>query len=141
MISSKFKFCYVDTNIVISRIAPDRNKYMVSQQLDIARAKEFTFLTSDLTRLELSRFLHRINDDQSSSTTFENHIRDALAGIELIRLNTKTLGSAARFPFPHLGSLDSIHLASAHMVRATHFLTSDRQLINACAELGIATSF
>ena len=141
MITSGFNICYIDTNILISRISPEPNATSDIQTLGTIRAKEFTFLTSELTRLEVSRFIHRLNTNDSSSASIEKHVKDALAGIELIRLNNRTLEIAARFPFPHLGSLDSIHLASAQMVGATHFLTRDRQLVTACAELGIATTF
>jgi predicted nucleic acid-binding protein len=126
---------------LISRISPELNASTDIQTLEAMRAKEFTFLTSELTRLEISRFLHRLHTNNSSSVSLEKHVRDALAGIELIRLNNRTLEIAARFPFPHLGSLDSIHLASAQMVGATHFLTRDRQLIDAGTQLGIATTF
>ena len=126
---------------MISRISPEPKADTDIQTLETMRAKKFTFLTSELTRLEVSRFLHRLNTNDSSSTSIDRYVKDALAGIELIRLNNRTLEIAARFPYPHLGSLDSIHLASAQMVGATHFLTRDHQLINACTQLRIATTF
>lgn len=140
MITSGFNICYIDTNILISRISPEPKADTDIQTLETMSAKEFTLLTSELTRLEVSRFLHRLNVNNSPSNSIENYVRDALAGIELVRLNNTTLEIAARFPYPHLGSLDSIHLASAQMVGATHFLTRDRQLINVCTQLGIATT-
>jgi predicted nucleic acid-binding protein len=135
------KICYIDTNILISRITPEQNSPKLTQQIESVRGRDFAFLTSELTRLEVSRFLHRVKDYNTNSVVFEQQNQNVLAGIQLIRLNSSTLERAASFPFTHLGSLDSIHLASAQIVGATHFLTRDRQLINACAELGIATTF
>jgi predicted nucleic acid-binding protein len=139
--SSRLKICYIDTNILISRITPEQNSPELTQQIESVRGRDFAFLTSELTRLEVSRFLHRVKDYNTNSVVFEQQNQNVLAGIQLIRLNSSTLERAASFPFTHLGSLDSIHLASAQIVSATHFLTRDRQLINACAELGIATTF
>jgi len=127
--------------MLISRITPEQNSPELTQQIESVRGRDFAFLTSELTRLEVSRFLRRVKDSNTNSVGFEQQNRNVLAGIQLIRLNSSTLERAASFPFTHLGSLDSIHLASAHIVGATHFLTRDRQLINACAGLGIATTF
>ena len=126
---------------MISRITPEQNSPELTQQIESVRGRDFAFLTSELTRLEVSRFLHRVKDYNTNSVVFEQQNQNVLAGIQLIRLNSSTLERAASFPFTHLGSLDSIHLASAQIVGATHFLTRDRQLINACAGLGIATTF
>jgi hypothetical protein len=127
--------------MLISRITPEQNSPELTQQIESARGRDFAFLTSELTRLEVSRFLHRVKDSNTDSVGFEQQNQNVLAGVQLIRLNSSTLERAASFPFTHLGSLDSIHLASAHIVGATHFLTRDRQLINACDGLGIATTF
>jgi len=139
--SSQLKFCYIDTNMLISRITPERNSPEITQQIERARGRDFVFLTSELARLEVSRFLHRVKDFNAHSVGFEQQFQNVVAGVQFIRLNSMTLERAAGFPFTHLGSLDSIHLASAQMVGATHFLTGDRQLINACGGLGIATIF
>lgn len=127
--------------MLISRITPEQNSPEITQQIENARRHDFVFLTSELTRLEVSRFLHRVKDFNTDFVGFEHHIQNVVAGVQFIRLNSTTLERAAGFSFTHLGSLDSIHLASAHIVGATHFLTGDRQLINACAGLGIATTF
>jgi uncharacterized protein len=139
--SSRLKICYLDTNILISRITLEQDSAEITQQIEKAHGRDFVFLTSELTRLEVSRFLHRVRDFNTDFVDFEQHIQKVVAGVQFLRLNSTTLEHAARFPFTHLGSLDSIHLASAHIVGATHFLTGDRQLIKACTELGIATTF
>ena len=141
MTSSALKICYIDTNTLISRITPEQNSPEIIRQIEGARGRDFAFLTSELTRLEVIRFLHRINDFNAHPLSFEQQNQNVVAGVQFIRLNSTTLEHAAGFPFPHLGSLDAIHLASAQIVGATHFLTRDRQLINACAEMGLATTF
>ncbi len=141
MTNSGLKICYIDTNVLISRITPEQDSPGLTQQIESMRGRDFAFLTSELTRLEVSRFLHRVKNFNAHSVSFEQQNQKVLAGIQLIRLNSSTLKRAAGFPFTHLGSLDSIHLASAQLVGATHFLTRDRRLINACAGLGIATTF
>lgn len=141
MTDSQLKICYIDTNMLISRITPEHNSPEITEQIESVRGRGFAFLTSELTRLEVSRFLHRVKDFNAHSVSFEQQNQNVFAGIQLIRLNSSTLERAAGFPYPHLGSLDSIHLASAQIVGATHFLTRDRQLLKACTGLGIATTF
>jgi len=48
---------------------------------------------------------------------------------------------AARLPGVYLKTLDAIHLATAIMTECDAVITQDRQLIKACTELGIATTF
>ena len=106
-----------------------------------ARASGFQLVSSELLELELWRFIHRNVEVTNDSLTGKERSKQALAGIELIRLNSGVLKMAAKFPYHHLGSLDSIHLATAHMIGATHMLTNDKQLRQACDRLGIATTF
>lgn len=80
-------------------------------------------------------------DEQSSHSEIEQRKNAALAGIELIKINTHVLNRASAISFPHLGSLDSIHLGTAQAIGASHFLTRDRQLLRACDEAGIKTTF
>ncbi len=141
MKAAKPKICYLDTSLLITRITPERNSQAIEQQVFAARKADFTFLTSALTTLEISRFLHRAHNPELTKAQFQQHKLEALAGIELVRLDAQTLKRAAHFSFPHLGSLDSIHLGTAQAVGASHFLTNDKQLIHACHEIGIKTTF
>jgi predicted nucleic acid-binding protein len=135
------RICYLDSNILISRITPERNVESTVLSFRQASIQGFTFLTSVLAALEVSRFLHRINTPALTPLQFHEHERDALAGTELVRLNSSILKRAATFTFPHLGSLDSIHLGTAQAIGASHFLTNDKQLLRACEEVGLATKF
>jgi predicted nucleic acid-binding protein len=135
------RICYLDSNVLISRITPERNSDSIALHLHQASIQGFTFLTSVLAALEVNRFLHRTSNPAMTQSQFHEHEADALAGTELVRLNTQILKRASTFPFPHLGSLDSIHLGTAQAIGASHFLTRDRQLLRACDEVGIKTAF
>ena len=55
---------------------------------------------------------------------------------------TEVIGElAARLPVMYLKTLDAIHLATAIMTECDAVITQDPQLINACTQLGIATTF
>ncbi len=127
--------------MIIKRISNEADSDDVQLQMQTARSAGFVFLSSQLAELELSRFLHRQVTATSNPPLDKSRKQVALAGIELVRLDSHTLKRAALFPFQHLGSLDSIHLSTAQIMRATHFLTRDRQLLRACQEIGIKTTF
>ncbi len=135
------RLCYIDTSVIIKRISNEADSDDVQLQMQTARSAGFVFLSSQLAELELSRFLHRQVTATSNPPLDKSRKQVALAGIELVRLDSHTLKRAALFPFQHLGSLDSIHLSTAQIMRATHFLTRDRQLLRACQEIGITTTF
>ncbi len=135
------RLCYIDTSVIIKRISNEADSDDVQLQMQTARSAGFVFLSSQLAELELSRFLHRQVTATSNPPLDKSRKQVALAGIELVRLDSHTLKRAALFPFQHLGSLDSIHLSTAQIMRATHFLTRDRQLLRACQEIGIKTTF
>ncbi len=135
------RLCYIDTSVIIKRISNEADSDDVQLQMQTARSAGFVFLSSQLAELELSRFLHRQVTATSNPPLDKSRKQVALAGIELVRLDSHTLKRAALFPFQNLGSLDSIHLSTAQIMRATHFLTRDRQLLRACQEIGITTTF
>ena len=135
------QICYLDSNVLISRISPERRSDLIAHYLQQGRLQGFTFFSSVLASLEVSRFLHRTNTPERTQKQFQEHKTDALAGTELVRLNSQMLTSASTFTFPHLGSIDSIHLGTAQAIGASHFLTNDKQLLRACEEVGLATSF
>ncbi len=135
------RLCYIDTSVIVKRIFSEEDSIEVQLQFEKARGEGFVFLSSQLAELELSRFLHGKIGPEFTPHLNQTRKKTALAGIELVRLDSHTLKRAALFPFPHLGSLDSIHLGTAQIMRATHFLTRDRQLLRACQEIGIKTTF
>lgn len=139
--STSPRMCYIDTSVIIKRMFNEADSIESRRQFQAAHLQGFVFVASQLAELELSRFLHSKTGSEFTTTLRQTRKQEALLGIELIRLNSSTLKRAALFPFQHLGSLDSIHLSTAQMVGATHFLTRDRQLLRACEEVGLATQF
>ncbi len=141
MKKQKVLICYIDLSVVIKRITHEADSTKTLSEFAHAQSQGFNLMSSELLGLELSGFLHRQVDEEYSRSVIEQQKSVALAGIELIKINTQILKRASAFPFPHLGSLDSIHLGTAQAIGASHFLTRDRQLLRACNEVGIKTTF
>lgn len=93
-------------------------------------------VSSALTVVEVSRVLTRIAPDQD----VEDIVASALASVELVALASVTLVMAARLPVRFLKTLDSLHVASALLVRADVVMTGDRQMARACQDLGLAVA-
>lgn len=93
-------------------------------------------ISSEITRVEVSRVLTRIAPDQN----VDDIVASALASVELVALASVTLVIAARLPVRFLKTLDSLHVASALLVGADIVITGDRQMARACAELGLAVA-
>jgi predicted nucleic acid-binding protein len=96
-------------------------------------------LTSDLSRLEITRTLHRAGVDPQR---VPYHVGQAVRGVYRIDLTSTVLARAMAYRTRKLGSLDSIHLASADPFRVelTHFITYDRELTKAAEGLGLPVS-
>jgi len=63
---------------------------------------------------------------------------EALRGLYVVDLTSTVLARALAYRVARLGSLDAIHLASAEPFRPelTEFVTYDKELAGAAAELG-----
>ncbi|GEM_PF-404552 len=139
--STSPRLCYIDTSVIIKRMFDEADSIETRRQFEVARLEGFVFVASQLAELELSRFLHSKTGPEFTPHSRQARKQHALLGIQLVKLDSLTMKKAALFPFQHLGSLDSIHLSTAQIMRATHFLTRDRQLLRACDEVGIKTTF
>lgn len=97
---------------------------------------ETELLTSELSRLEITRTLFRAGIDHQKVPFF---VSQALRGIYVVELTSTVLARAMAFQLPKLGSLDSIHLASAIPFRSelTGFITYDQELARAAGDLGL----
>ncbi|MEO3751105.1 type II toxin-antitoxin system VapC family toxin [Streptomyces sp. B6B3] len=93
-------------------------------------------LTDDLSRLEITRTLHRAGVDPERVPYY---VGQAVRGLYLIDLTTTVLARAMAYRTRRLGSLDSLHLASADPFRVelTHFVTYDQELTRAAEDLGL----
>lgn len=139
--STSPRLCYIDTSVIIKRMFDEADSIQSRQQFEVARLEGFAFVASQLAELELGCFLHSKTGPKFTPPSRQARKQDVLLGIKLVRLDSFTLKKAALFPFQHLGSLDSIHLSTAQIMRATHFLARDRQLLRVCNEVGIKTTF
>lgn len=96
-------------------------------------------LTSELSQLEITRTLLRAGVDHQRVPFFTGQ---ALRGIYVIDLTSMVLARAMSYRLSRLGSLDSIHLASADPFRAdlSDFVTYDHELARAASDLGFPVS-
>ena len=92
-------------------------------------------VTSVLARLEVTRTLLRAGLDHQRVPYFAGQ---ALKGLYLADLTSIVLERAAAYRVQRLGSLDSIHLATADPFRneLTAFVTYDKELAHAASGLG-----
>jgi uncharacterized protein len=96
-------------------------------------------LTSELSQLEITRTLLRAGVDHRRVPFFTGQ---ALRGIYVIDLTSMVLARAMSYRLSRLGSVDSIHLASADPFRAdlSDFITYDHELARAASDLGFPVS-
>ena len=127
--------CYIDTNIVLPAIVSEGSGGTLPQLAQHARKVRVPLVTSTLTGIEIRRILIREGIPISPS------IINVFEGFDIVQF-TEDIGElAARLPVMYLKTLDAIHLATAIMSECDAVITHDRQLINACTQLGIATTF
>ena len=126
---------YVDTNVVLPAFRSERDTALLPQLAQQAHDHGIPLVTSTLTRIEIQRILFRdgLQVDSVLDTVFK--------GFDVVGFTDEIGELAAYLPVRFLKTLDAIHLATAIMANCDTVITRDRQLISACAELGIATSF
>jgi uncharacterized protein len=95
--------------------------------------------TSRLAQVEITRTLLRSGVDHQRIPYLTGQ---ALRGIYLVDLTSTVLTRATTYRVAKLGTLDSIHLASAEPFRAelTEFVTYDLELSEAAGHLGFPIS-
>lgn len=93
------------------------------------------FATSALAHLEVTRTLLRAKADHQKVPFYAN---EALKGCVLLDLSPFVLERARSYRTARLGTLDSIHLATADPFRSelSAFVTYDKELEDAAASLG-----
>ncbi len=127
--------CYIDTNIVLPAIRFEGPNAALPKLAEHARTVRVPLVTSTLTRIEIRRTLIREGIPISPS------IISIFEGFDIVQFTEDICELAARLPVMYLKTLDAIHLATAIMTECDAVITQDRQLINACTQLGIATTF
>lgn len=126
---------YLDSCALLKFIKPEKE----SDALRAWRAalpEPTELLTSDLARLEITRTLHRAGVDPQR---IAHYAGQALRGVYLIDLTSTVLARATAYQTQSLGTLDSIHLATADPFRVgiTAFVTYDNELATAAADFGL----
>lgn len=87
--------------------------------------------TSELTRLELTRFSTRYGVNRAV-------VQDALAGIEFVPPSSEVLSLAAEVGGSSLDIVSAIHVASAKIIEAETALGYDEPMTAAMTAAGIA---
>ncbi|MDT0346277.1 type II toxin-antitoxin system VapC family toxin [Streptomyces litchfieldiae] len=126
---------YLDACALLKFIKPEKeSESLRSWRAGLPDGAEL--LTSDLSRLEITRTLHRAGVDPQR---VPYHVGQAVRGVYLIDLTSTVLARAMAYQTRRLGSLDSIHLATADPFRVelTQFVTYDRELTQAAEDLGL----
>ncbi|MGN5635156.1 type II toxin-antitoxin system VapC family toxin [Streptomyces sp. AC154] len=126
---------YLDSCALLKFIKPEKE----SEGLRAWRAalpESTELLTSDLARLEITRTLHRAGVDPQRIPYL---VAQAVRGVYLIDLTSTVLARATAYQTRRLGTLDSIHLATAEPFRVglTAFVTYDSELSKAAGEFGL----
>lgn len=126
---------YLDACALLKFIKPENeSEALRSWRAELPESTEL--LTSDLSRLEITRTLHRAGVDPQQ---VQYYVGQAVRGVYLIDLTSTVLARAMAYRTRRLGSLDSLHLATADPFRVelTHFVTYDQELAKASEDLGL----
>jgi predicted nucleic acid-binding protein len=125
---------YVDSCALLKFIKPEAETTAL-RNWRLALTAGTELLTSELAELEVTRTLLRAGIDHERVPYL---VSQALRGVYRIDLSSTVLARAKAYRISRLGTLDSIHLASAEPFRAdlTTFVTYDHELAGAAADLG-----
>ena len=129
---------YLDSCALIKFIKQEKETDALrSWRRDLPAGTEL--LTSELAQLEITRTLLGAGIDYQRVPFLAGQ---ALRGIYLVDLTSTVLSRAMSYRTLRLGSLDSMHLASADPFREdlTEFVTYDSELGQAATDLGFPVS-
>jgi predicted nucleic acid-binding protein len=129
---------YLDSCALIKFIKLEKEtEALRSWRRDLPTGMEL--LTSELAQLEITRTLLRAGVDYQRVPFLAGQ---ALRGIYLVDLTSTVLSRAISYRTSRLGSLDSMHLASADPFREdlTEFVTYDSELGQVATDLGFPVS-
>lgn len=143
MIGASAVKAYIDTSLLVKRYTPE----LGSIELDdfLCEAQPLLFV-SELSRLELASAFSRkgragLLSKQAHDAVNRQADADFFSGsIEIVRLESQVIQRALelmRTLTQPVATLDSVHLATALLDRATLFMTNDRQLARAAIESGL----
>ena len=129
---------YVDASAVLKFVKPERESDVL-RSWRRRQPRGTKFVTSNIFEVEISRTLLRAGMDQQRVPYMTEQ---ALLGLYLVEVTSAVLKRARSYGIRELGSLDAIHLSSAHpfAIELTDFITYDRELAAAAHEVEFPTS-
>jgi uncharacterized protein len=126
---------YLDTCAILKFVKPEEESAALRAWRQ-ALPDDAELITSELSRLELSRALHRAGVDR---TQVPYYTEQALTGLWTTLLSRAAFRRAVSYEIPELGSLDAIHLATAEHLRKglAAFVRYDKELAAAARQRDI----
>jgi predicted nucleic acid-binding protein len=122
---------YIETSAFVKLLADEAHS---TQMRDWVRGAGAEYVSSDLLRIEAMRSSRR------RSPQVVKAAREAISGVDLIRLTSDICEVAAHLDPAIMRSLDAAHVATALSVgdELEGVITYDRRLAEACGQLGLA---
>jgi predicted nucleic acid-binding protein len=121
---------YVDSSALLKLVVDEPESAALEAWLSY-RAR-VPVVSSELAKVEVLRACRRVNAEALPQA------RALLAGLDLVRLSTDVIDSAAEVGDAALRTLDAIHLASALSIREhlSAFVAYDQRLLDAASVAG-----
>ncbi|ALU29938.1 type II toxin-antitoxin system VapC family toxin [Sulfolobus acidocaldarius] len=120
-------YCYVDTNVILSFVEQDANYERAREIVEERRGK---LVTGEVTLLELSSFYSRkLKDDVLAKASVKYALK--VCNVELVEIDFNRLFEKALQLSPRLKlkTLDVLQVVSASLVKASVFITFDKDII------------
>jgi uncharacterized protein len=128
---------YLDTCAILKFVKPEKESSALRAWRESLPTDAF-LVTSELSRLEISRSLHRGGVDRTQVPYYRDL---AMREIWISFVSRPSFNRALTYDKPRLGSLDALHLAAADGLgdSLAALVTYDGQLAAAAQELGMET--
>ncbi len=128
---------YLDTSAIVKLIRPELESDELTEWLNSRQTEHV--ITSKLAEVEVPRALRREEPARLAA------VPSVLAHLDRLDIDDVVRATAGAYPFPHLRSLDAIHLATADQLVASGktisaFVTYDKRLAITAGEIGLVTA-
>lgn len=125
---------YLDSCALVKLVVDEAESMELDAHLTKHNMDGTVLIASKLAAVEIHRALFRLGTDQQTHSEAD----ELLTGFAKLPVSPM-LAAAAKFPDPHLRSLDALQLASACSLGGalTQFITYDRQLGKFATEIGL----
>ncbi len=131
---------YCHASALIKRTGAGSDSAEVSGLIQRFTTEHGTLITSTLAQVEVRRALMRVGRATDTTHESDDYLLATLGGVHLVVIDADVLDLAGRIPTRRLGTLDSIHLATALLSHADVMLTRDSELTRACEDVGLAVA-